>query len=134
MAVIIPSTFTGALKRVIKSLFKSKWEKSGQIPFEDYECVDINVNGTCYIIEIFLAGEFEIARPTRCYTLLVELSTYFRGKNGGTETSSEIIVQCDEFEDETLEEYDNEDVIADSDYDNCDENVEDDTLEEHNDE
>ncbi|KAM7512775.1 hypothetical protein LguiB_011650 [Lonicera macranthoides] len=48
-------------------LCKSKSEKSGRIPSGDYEYVDINVNGTRYIIEIFLATEFELA------TSLVEL-------------------------------------------------------------
>lgn len=54
-------------------LCKSKWEKMGQISSGNYEYVDANVAGTRYIIEVSLAGQFEIARPSKSYTLLLEL-------------------------------------------------------------
>lgn len=54
-------------------LCKSKWEKSKRFPAGDYEYVDVNVNGSRYIIEAFLVGEFEIARPTSQYASLLEL-------------------------------------------------------------
>ncbi|KAM7464338.1 hypothetical protein LguiA_032459 [Lonicera macranthoides] len=55
----------------------------------------------------------------------------FRDRN---RFNDDFLLDDDEFEDDTLEEYDNEDVIVDSDYDTGDENVEDDTVEEHDDE
>ncbi|KAL6200901.1 hypothetical protein ACLB2K_024616 [Fragaria x ananassa] len=51
-------------------LCKSKWVKSSRFPAGDYEFVDVNVNGTRYIVEPFFTGEFEIARPTSRYTSL----------------------------------------------------------------
>ncbi|XWS19336.1 hypothetical protein CRYUN_Cryun31cG0006500 [Craigia yunnanensis] len=54
-------------------LCKSRWEKFGRHPAGSYEYVDVNVNGTRYIIEVNLAGEFEIARPTRSYTSLIDV-------------------------------------------------------------
>ncbi|KAK2992235.1 hypothetical protein RJ640_005722 [Escallonia rubra] len=62
-------------------LCKSKWERNGRLPSGDYEYVDVNVAGTRYIVEAFLAGEFEIARPTDLYaSLLDELPPIFVGK------------------------------------------------------
>lgn len=54
-------------------LCKSRWEKFGRHPAGSYEYVDVNVNGSRYIIEVNLGGEFEIARPTRSYTSLIQL-------------------------------------------------------------
>ncbi|XP_022721047.1 uncharacterized protein LOC111278687 [Durio zibethinus] len=54
-------------------LCKSRWEKFGRHPAGSYEYVDVNVNGTRYIIEVNLAGEFEIARPTSSYTSLIDV-------------------------------------------------------------
>ncbi|KAF2309026.1 hypothetical protein GH714_000172 [Hevea brasiliensis] len=45
-------------------LCKSRWEKFGRHPPGEYEYVDVNVGGNRFIVEVFLAGEFEIARPT----------------------------------------------------------------------
>lgn len=53
-------------------LCKSKWEKSKRFPAGDYEYVDVNVNGTRYIVEVYLVEEFEIARPTSQYASLLE--------------------------------------------------------------
>ncbi|KAL7088571.1 hypothetical protein ACP275_13G135600 [Erythranthe tilingii] len=52
---------------------KSKWEKNGRIPSGNYEYVDVNAGETRYIVEVFIAGEFTIARPTGCYTSLLDL-------------------------------------------------------------
>ncbi|KAA8520172.1 hypothetical protein F0562_014428 [Nyssa sinensis] len=54
-------------------LCKSKWEKNGRFPSGHYEYMDVNIAGTRYIIEVFLAGEFEIARATDRYTSLLEV-------------------------------------------------------------
>ncbi|XVF27986.1 hypothetical protein REPUB_Repub14bG0156800 [Reevesia pubescens] len=54
-------------------LCKSRWEKFGRHPAGSYEYVDVNVNGTRYIIEVNLAGEFEIARPTKSYTSIIDI-------------------------------------------------------------
>lgn len=45
----------------------------GQISSGNYEYIDVNVAGTRYIIEVFLAGQFEIVRPSETYTSLLEL-------------------------------------------------------------
>ncbi|KAM1456249.1 hypothetical protein ACFX1R_006386 [Malus domestica] len=54
-------------------LCKSKWVKSSRFPAGDYEFVDVNLNGTRYVVEPFLVGQFEIARPTTRYTSLLEV-------------------------------------------------------------
>ncbi|XWS15505.1 hypothetical protein CRYUN_Cryun34aG0005900 [Craigia yunnanensis] len=62
-------------------LCKSRWEKFGRHPAGSYEYVDVNVNGVRYIIEVNLAGEFEIARTTRSYTSLIDVfPQFFVGK------------------------------------------------------
>ncbi|KAL6567535.1 hypothetical protein OROGR_001203 [Orobanche gracilis] len=65
-------------------LCKSKWEKNGRIPSGSYEYIDVNAgsgSGSRYIIEIHLAGEFTIARPSGCYaSLLVDFPTIFVGQ------------------------------------------------------
>ncbi|XP_073054002.1 uncharacterized protein [Primulina eburnea] len=53
-------------------LCKSKWEKQGRCPSGDYEYIDVNTGGSRYIVEIFLAGEFTVARPTGCYVSLLK--------------------------------------------------------------
>ncbi|KAK9014822.1 hypothetical protein V6N11_005960 [Hibiscus sabdariffa] len=63
-------------------LCKSRWEKHGRHPAGRYEYVDVNVKGTRYIVEVNLAGEFEIARPTTSYASLIEVvPTIFVGKS-----------------------------------------------------
>lgn len=51
---------------------KSKWEKAGNRTSGSYEYIDVNVGVTRYIVEVSLAGEFEIARATPCYASLLE--------------------------------------------------------------
>ncbi|XP_038895404.1 uncharacterized protein LOC120083641 [Benincasa hispida] len=53
-------------------LCKTKWEKFGQYPAGVYEYMDINVDENRYIVEVFLVGEFEIARPTSQYVSLLK--------------------------------------------------------------
>ncbi|KAG7012661.1 hypothetical protein SDJN02_25414, partial [Cucurbita argyrosperma subsp. argyrosperma] len=53
-------------------LCKSKWEKFGRFPAGDYEYVDVKVNENRYIVEAFLVGEFDIARPTTQYAMLLK--------------------------------------------------------------
>lgn len=54
-------------------LCKSKWEKNGGRISGDYEYIDVNVGGIRYIIEVFLAEEFKIARRTDFYASLLDL-------------------------------------------------------------
>ncbi|KAK2653013.1 hypothetical protein Ddye_012869 [Dipteronia dyeriana] len=62
-------------------LCKSRWEKTGRFPAGSYEYVDMNVGAIRYIIEVNLAGEFEIARPTDGYeSLLGVFHPIFFGK------------------------------------------------------
>ncbi|KAJ8540398.1 hypothetical protein K7X08_030317 [Anisodus acutangulus] len=62
-------------------LCKSKWKRKGHVPSGNYEYIDVNMNENRYIIEVNLAREFEIARPTTCYTSLLEIfPSIFVGK------------------------------------------------------
>ncbi|MCL7049200.1 hypothetical protein MKW94_000123 [Papaver nudicaule] len=54
-------------------LCKSRWEKTGQFPAGTFEYVDVIVSRKRYIVEVFLVGEFTIARPTNRYTTLLEV-------------------------------------------------------------
>ncbi|PHT31008.1 hypothetical protein CQW23_27345 [Capsicum baccatum] len=54
-------------------LCKSKWEKASNHTSGSYEYIDVNMLSNRYIIEVSLAGEFEIARPTRCYAKLLDI-------------------------------------------------------------
>ncbi|KAK9267507.1 hypothetical protein L1049_009935 [Liquidambar formosana] len=54
-------------------LCKSRWEKTGRFPSGSYEYIDVNVSGTRYAVEVFLGGEFEIARPTSRYISLLNI-------------------------------------------------------------
>lgn len=53
-------------------LCNSKWDKNGHIPAGSYEYIDINISGTRHIIEVNLANQFEIARPTKSYSSLLQ--------------------------------------------------------------
>ncbi|KDP20676.1 hypothetical protein JCGZ_21147 [Jatropha curcas] len=54
-------------------LCKSRWEKFGRHPSGEYEYVDVNVNGDRFIVEVFLAAEFEIARPSNGYAEMLDV-------------------------------------------------------------
>ncbi|GAB4826516.1 hypothetical protein Ancab_033412 [Ancistrocladus abbreviatus] len=67
--------------RYDSGLCKSRWEKTGPRLAGDYDYIDVNLAGTRYIVELFLAGEFQIARPTTRYnSLLAMLPPIFVGK------------------------------------------------------
>ncbi|RZC92306.1 hypothetical protein C5167_026939 [Papaver somniferum] len=53
-------------------LCKSRWEKTDRFPAGTFEYVDVIVSGNRYIVEVYLAGEFTIARPTNHYTSILE--------------------------------------------------------------
>lgn len=54
-------------------LCRSKWKRNGKVPSGRYEYIDVNINGTRYMIDILIAGEFEIARPTKYYVSLLDV-------------------------------------------------------------
>ncbi|KAL6502351.1 hypothetical protein OROHE_024629 [Orobanche hederae] len=54
-------------------LCKSKCEKNGRRPYGGYEYVDVSAAGNRYVIEVCLAGEFAIARPTDSYAALLQV-------------------------------------------------------------
>ncbi|MCL7046759.1 hypothetical protein MKW94_024053 [Papaver nudicaule] len=54
-------------------LCKSRWEKTSRFLAGTFEYVDVIVSGNRYIVEVFLVGEFTIARPTNRYTSLLEV-------------------------------------------------------------
>ncbi|XP_010430296.1 PREDICTED: uncharacterized protein LOC104714581 [Camelina sativa] len=64
-------------------LCKSRWERSGKYTAGKYEYVDVRCDGDhCnrYIVETNLAGEFEIARPTKRYlSILSQVPRVFVG-------------------------------------------------------
>ncbi|KAI3896620.1 hypothetical protein MKW92_038912 [Papaver armeniacum] len=53
-------------------LCKSRWEKTDRFPAGTFEYVDVIVSGFRYIVEVYLSGEFTIARPTNHYASLLE--------------------------------------------------------------
>ncbi|KAJ9686591.1 hypothetical protein PVL29_015458 [Vitis rotundifolia] len=54
-------------------LCKSRWEKTSRCPGGEYEYIDVVVAESRYVVEVFLAGEFTIARPTSSYQSLLQL-------------------------------------------------------------
>lgn len=63
-------------------LCKSKWEKSGNCPSGSYEYIDVFMPGNHrYIIEVSMAKEFDIARPSTSYSNLLKVFPWiFVGK------------------------------------------------------
>ncbi|OVA20041.1 Protein of unknown function DUF506 [Macleaya cordata] len=62
-------------------LCKTYWDNMTGFPAGDYEYIDVIVEGTRYILEVGLVGEFTIARPTKGYlSLLAEFPQIFVGK------------------------------------------------------
>lgn len=57
----------------LSGLCKSRWEKTGRCPGGEYEYIDVVVAESRYVVEVFLAGEFTIARPTSYYQTLLRL-------------------------------------------------------------
>lgn len=54
-------------------LCKCKWEKNTRFPGGEYEYMDVNFAGNRYIVEISLVAEFEIARPIKHYSSLLDV-------------------------------------------------------------
>ncbi|KAK1403130.1 DUF506 domain-containing protein [Heracleum sosnowskyi] len=70
-------------------LCKSKWGKTTQLTPGNYEYVDVNLAGHRYIVEVLMAGEFQVARSTDRYASLLKiLPPIFVGK---AETLKQIV-------------------------------------------
>ncbi|KAF8409639.1 hypothetical protein HHK36_005717 [Tetracentron sinense] len=54
-------------------LCKSQWGKTGKYPAGNYEYIDVIVSRTRYIVEVSIAGQFSIARPTNRYLSLLDV-------------------------------------------------------------
>ncbi|KAG1327318.1 hypothetical protein COCNU_01G012520 [Cocos nucifera] len=91
-AVRAAGSDTDGLKRRVMSwlrergfdagLCKSSWERAEGVPPGQYEYIDVIAGGgTRYVLEIDLAAEFEIARPTSDYfTVLSPLPAVYVGR------------------------------------------------------
>ncbi|XP_027114801.1 uncharacterized protein [Coffea arabica] len=63
------------------SICESRWEKSSSFPAGEYEYVDVLFEGDRLIIDIDFRSEFEIARSTKAYKLILQvLPIIFVGK------------------------------------------------------
>ncbi|KAL8530430.1 hypothetical protein ACS0TY_007460 [Phlomoides rotata] len=63
------------------SICKSKWEQSPSFLAGEYEYVDVIIEGERLIVDIDFRSEFDIARATKAYKLVLQtLSTIFVGK------------------------------------------------------
>ncbi|XP_057959216.1 uncharacterized protein LOC131151812 [Malania oleifera] len=63
------------------SMCKSRWEKSLSYPAGEYEFIDVIVEEERLLIDIDFRSEFEIARPTGTYKLILQSLPYtFVGK------------------------------------------------------
>ncbi|KAJ6356540.1 hypothetical protein OIU78_004603 [Salix suchowensis] len=63
------------------SICKSKWDKSPSFPAGEYEYVDVIVEGERLLIDIDFRSEFEIARSTGAYKVILQSLPYiFVGK------------------------------------------------------
>lgn len=54
------------------SICKSRWEKSPSIPAGEYEYVDVIVNGERLLVDVDFRSEFEIARSTKGYRVVLQ--------------------------------------------------------------
>ncbi|PIN12843.1 hypothetical protein CDL12_14543 [Handroanthus impetiginosus] len=74
------------------SICKSKWEQSPSFPAGDYEYVDVIIEGERLIIDIDFRSEFEIARSTKAYKLILQtLPNIFVGKADRLEKIIDIV-------------------------------------------
>lgn len=63
------------------SICKSRWEKCSSFPAGEYEYVDVLIEGDRLIVDIDFRSEFEIARSTKAYRLILQvLPIIFVGK------------------------------------------------------
>lgn len=64
------------------SICKSKWDKTPLFPAGEYEYIDVVVEGDRFFIDIDFKSEFEMARSTNTYKLIVQsLPSIFVGKS-----------------------------------------------------
>ncbi|PIN15899.1 hypothetical protein CDL12_11459 [Handroanthus impetiginosus] len=74
------------------SICKSKWEKSPSFPAGEYEYVDVVIEGERFIIDIDFRSEFEVARSTKAYRLVLQtLPNIFVGKSNRLEKIIDIV-------------------------------------------
>ncbi|XP_050214422.1 uncharacterized protein LOC126665624 [Mercurialis annua] len=52
---------------------KTRWERFERHPSGEYEFVEVNAGGQRLIVEVCIAAEFEIARPSSNYTALLDV-------------------------------------------------------------
>ncbi|KAL3649029.1 hypothetical protein CASFOL_005432 [Castilleja foliolosa] len=63
------------------SICKSKWEKTSSIPAGKYEYIDVIIEGQRILIDVDFRSEFEIARSTTGYRVVLQCLPYiFVGK------------------------------------------------------
>ncbi|KAL3828001.1 hypothetical protein ACJIZ3_016803 [Penstemon smallii] len=77
------------------SICKTKWEKTSSYPAGEYEYVDVIIEGKRLIIDIEFRSEFEIARSTKAYKLVLQtLPSIFVGKFDRLEKIIEIVSEA----------------------------------------
>ncbi|KAG8370744.1 hypothetical protein BUALT_Bualt13G0015400 [Buddleja alternifolia] len=77
------------------SICKSKWDKSPSFPAGEYEYVDVVIEGERFIIDIDFRSEFEIARSTKAYKLVLQtLPNVFVGKTDRLEKIIDIVSEA----------------------------------------
>ncbi|XP_073292252.1 uncharacterized protein [Primulina huaijiensis] len=74
------------------SICKSKWAKTPSFPAGEYEYVDVVIESERFFIDIDLRAEFEIARSTKAYKLVLQvLPNIFVGKADRLEKIIDIV-------------------------------------------
>ncbi|KAK4441631.1 hypothetical protein Salat_0498000 [Sesamum alatum] len=77
------------------SICKSKWEKSPSFPSGEYEYVDVIIEDERFIIDIDFRSEFEIARSTKAYKLVLQtLPNIFVGRADRLEKIIDIVSEA----------------------------------------
>ncbi|KAG8389282.1 hypothetical protein BUALT_Bualt02G0212700 [Buddleja alternifolia] len=77
------------------SICKSKWEQSPSFPAGEYEYVDVIIENERLIIDIDFRSEFEIARSTKAYKMILQtLPNIFVGKANRLEKIIHIVSEA----------------------------------------
>ncbi|KAL2236463.1 uncharacterized protein LOC105165319 [Sesamum indicum] len=77
------------------SICKSKWDKSPSFPAGEYEYVDVIIEGERFIIDIDFRSEFEVARSTKAYKLVLQtLPNIFVGRADRLEKIIDIVSEA----------------------------------------
>lgn len=58
------------------SICKSRWEKQPSCPAGEYQYIDVLIEGERFLIDIDFRSEFEIARSTKAYRLVLQTLPY----------------------------------------------------------